>query len=277
MNVALVVFSQTGNTRKVAETMAEEFEENGHTARIIPLEKATDRDITSCDLLGTGSPCFASQAPTPIKRFLRGLPYLDGRPVFVFATSGGGPGKVLYDQTRILHEKGADVLGGFLSRGEIFYPLPCILGRFPGRPDEQDLSRARSFTSSLAEHVSAGRKGPLPESRPDALKQGWGFYDVTGMLLPDAILRHSLPTPKLNRMACDQCKRCAKECPMGNITLKPYPELGKDCIRCLRCMNCCPRKAINADMRLSDALVSFSYCVTFERWFGDLERGEPAY
>jgi len=139
MDVTLLYFSQTGNTRKVAGAMADAFGDLGHSVRTISLKKATPEDVINGDLLGVGCPCFTGQAPTPIKDFLRALPRMNGRRVFVFATSGGAPGKVLYDLTRLLRLKGADVLGGTLIRGECFHPSPCFIGRYPGRPNADDL------------------------------------------------------------------------------------------------------------------------------------------
>jgi ferredoxin/flavodoxin len=277
LDIALICFSQTGNTRKVTEAMAGTFEDDGNTVRVIPLEKATEKDISKCDVFGTGTPCFGSQAPTPVKRFLKSLPRLDGHPAFVFATSGGGPGRVLYDQTRILRQKGANVLGGFLSRGEVFHPVPSGIGRFPNRPDERDLSLAKGFASALVEHINSGRTDPLSESRKDALNRRWGLYDILGVAVYDSILRLTFPAPKADSTACDQCMLCVKECPTGNISMHPYPVLGKQCIRCLRCITSCPKGAFNADLRLGNAVFTLFYSVAFERWFGDLERGEPAY
>ncbi len=62
-----------------------------------------------------------------------------------------------------------------------------MTGQFPGRPNAEDLSHARRFAVAVAEHVSAGRSGPLPESRPDALKPGWGFYDLVGLTSKERI------------------------------------------------------------------------------------------
>jgi flavodoxin len=172
MDVVLICFSQTGNTREVATAMASAFREAGHSARTISLKKATPEDATKGDLLGVGTPCFSSQAPTPIKAFLRALPPLDDQPAFVFATSGGAPGRVLHDLASLLRRKGADVLGGLLARGQVHHPAPRMTGQFPGHPNAKDLTHARRFAVAVAEHVSAGRSGPLPESRPDARKPG---------------------------------------------------------------------------------------------------------
>ena len=277
MDVTLIYFSQTGSTRKVAEAMAAGFRELGHATRMLSLQKAEPQDAVAGDLVGIGSPCFASQAPTPVKRFLSAVPPLRGKGAFVFATSGGAPGRVLYDLTRLLRDRDANVLGGFLTRGELHYPAPCLIGRLPGRPDEQDLASARHFAQALAEHLAAGRAGPLPESRPDALRAGWGFYDLASLVLTDAANRLLLPEPKLDQGKCDQCQWCVSQCPVQNITLQPYPVLGPECIRCYRCSNGCPQQAFDVDWRFGNLAVWSLYNTAFERLVGDLQPGEKIY
>lgn len=106
-----------------------------------------------------GSPCFSSQAPAPIKTFLQTLPPLENRRAFVFVTSGGAPGRVLYDLARLLQDKGAEVVDGFLAREELHHPAPCLIGRIPSCPNVDDLVRARRFAIAVAEHVLTGHHG----------------------------------------------------------------------------------------------------------------------
>jgi len=277
MDVTLICFSQTGNTHQVATAMAAAFREAGHLARIIPLKEASPEDATRGDLLGVGSPCFSSQAPTLIKEYLRALPPLDDQLAFVFATSSGAPGRVLYDLTRLLRGKGAHVLGGFLARGQVHHPAPHMTGHSLGHPDAEDLTHARRFAVAVAEHVSAGRSGPLPESRPDALAPGRGLYDLMGLVSSDIMLRLLLPEPKPEPGKCDQCQWCVRQCPMDNIALQPHPVLGDRCIRCYRCLTGCPQKAFGADWRFADPFLLLLYNAASMRWFGDLEPGEQVY
>ena len=277
MDVTLIHFSQTGNTRKVAKTMAEAFREAGHVARTVSLKDATPQAATTCDLLGVGTPCFSSQAPTPVKAFLRSLPPLDDRRAFVFATSGGAPGRVLYDLTRLLRSKGADVVGGVLARGQLNHPVPCLTGRFPDRPDADDLAHAWRFAAAVAEHVSADRPGPVAESRPDTFEPKGRFYNVVASLSTDAFLRLALPEPRLDPARCDQCRWCVHECPMHNITLEPYPVLGHRCIRCYRCLTGCRQKAFHARWTFGNLAVRSFYSTSLERRFGDLKPGERIY
>lgn len=276
-DVTIVYFSQTGNTRRVAEAMSEVFRETGSSVRCVSLEKAAGQDMVSSRLLGVGTPCFSSQAPTPVKRFLRALPSMKGTQAFVFATSGGASGRVLYDVASRLRNRGASVIGGFLARGELHHPAPCLIGRLTGRPDQEDLASARRFAKSLAEHVTAGRSGSLLEAHHDALKPGWGFYDFVAFVSRDALLRRLLPEPKLNLDRCNECQWCVDECPMNNIAAQPYPVLGGSCIRCYRCLTGCPQKAFDANWRFGNVVCLSFYNTAFERWFGDLEPGEQVY
>jgi len=90
MDVTTIYFSQTGHTRTVARAMAEAIREKGHTARTVPLREATPQDAATGDVLAMGTPCFSSQAPTPVKAFLRSLRPLSGKrsmPTGPWATS----------------------------------------------------------------------------------------------------------------------------------------------------------------------------------------------
>lgn len=277
MKIRIIYFSQTGNTRKVARAMAETLDQAGHEVDVRTLKKARPDETSDCDLLGVGTPCFSSRAPAPVRRFLSSLPDLSGRSAFVFATSGGGPGRVLFDQADIIRQKNAGILGGIIIRGECFHPFPEIKGRFPGRPDPDDLAIAASFAALAAAHVSAGGHGPVPGSRADALKPG-GFYNRVGLINTDDALRKILKAPQASPEKCNRCRWCEYACPTSSISLDPYPAItGDACLRCYRCLTGCPRQAFSADMRLGNLLSIAFYNTLFERWLGDVKPGEKFY
>lgn len=277
MNIALVYFSQTGQTLKVAEAMADGFREKKHTVNVLAIRKVKPEDIVKFDLLGIGSPCFESQAPAVVLTWLRAWPALHGKKALVFATAGGAPGRVLYDLTQALQNKGARVIGGYLGHGRVHHPAPCLTGRLPTRPDSEDLSQARNFALAVERHLQAGHEGFMPESRPDALKRTWGFYQLVGLIAKPFLLRMVLPKPKLDESRCNQCQVCARECPAKSITLTPYPVFDGHCIRCYHCQNVCPQKALNESWWYGNLIIWSLYNTTFARLFGDLKPGERIY
>ncbi len=125
---------------------------------------------------------------------------------------------MLYDLSKPMTDKGVDVMGGFLCRGTCYYPIPCLVGRFPDRPNEEDLEKARRFTRSLIGHILSNKAGPIPESRLDTHKHGLGFYNIIGALMTDDMLRNMLPEPKVDISKCNGCKWCIHECPTNSIT-----------------------------------------------------------
>jgi len=271
MKVYLIYFSQTNNTRSVAEAIAESLEQQGAVTQMVPLKKANELEVIDADLLGIGTACFSSQAPTPVKRFLKTLPRLDQKKAFVFATSGSAPGRVLSDLAHLLRRKGADVIGGFLTYGEVHHPAPCLLGRMANRPDTQDLAQARRFAEAVFEHIAKGRTGVVAASRPEIDHPKWGFYDFVALISSDSVLRLLLPKPRLNENQCKQCQWCVSECPMNAIVMDAYPRIGDQCIRCYHCFNGCPQKAFQVNWVPSNLVVSLFYNKTFARWFGELK------
>lgn len=277
MNIAIVYFSQTGQTRKVAEAMATVLRKKKHTVRVSTIQDVDPEDIKKCDLLGVGSPCFESQAPSAVKTWLRTWPAIQDKQAFVFATAGGAPGRVLYELTRELRKKGANVIGGFMSRGMVHHPAPCLIGRLPNRPNAKDLAEARTFALAVEKHLKSCDAGTMPESRPDALKPTLGFYQLVGLIAKPFLLRIILPKPKLTQSRCNQCELCAKECPVQSIKLAPYPVLDGRCIRCYHCQNICPKEALNESWWYGNLVISSLYNTIFARLFGDLKRGESIY
>jgi flavodoxin/NAD-dependent dihydropyrimidine dehydrogenase PreA subunit len=278
MKINIFHFSQTGNTRKVANAMKAYFEEMGKETQMISFNKASQQDFTTADLIGIGTPCFNSQAPAPVRKYLNALPSLEGKKAFVFSTSGGAPGRVLYDITKLLQKSGADVIGGFLCRGTISHPAPCLVRRFPNRPNKHDLEKAKDFAASVLDYFSDNKTGPLLNSRPDVFKHGFGFYNILATTLKDPLIRALMPMPKVVvPEKCNECRWCEHECPTNSIKLSPKPKIENTCIRCYRCMTGCPEQALEVNWLGSNFLVWTLYSPTFERWLGDVESGEKIY
>ena len=274
MHINMIYFSQTGNTRKVAKAMEDAFVSKGHAVRSISYTKVIQSDFIEPELIGVGAPCFESQAPSIVSDYLWSLPELGHKKAFVFSTSGGAPGRVLYDLAKPLMKKGAEVVGGFLCRGTTFHPAPCLVGRCPDRPNEQDLLQAKKFAQDLLAHLSSGNGGLMPNSRPDAIKHGLGFYQIVGAFLNDSLIRFLMPKPKVDEGKCTECRWCEEACPTKSMKLSPMPVVSETCFRCYRCLTGCPEGALSVNWGISNFIVWTLYNQTFGRWFGDIKKGE---
>lgn len=88
MRTVIVYFSKFGNTKKLAEAMAETMKPVGQ-ARAIDIDKLTPSDLESADLVVAGSPTHAFSIPQAVRTALDALPrsILSAKSVAAFDTT----------------------------------------------------------------------------------------------------------------------------------------------------------------------------------------------
>ena len=87
--VDLVVWSGTGNTRRVAERIAEAARSHSSAARVLTAQSAADEPSSARRLLGLLAPTHGFTAPWPLVKAALTLPDVRGSDVFVLVTRGG--------------------------------------------------------------------------------------------------------------------------------------------------------------------------------------------
>jgi|YNPNPStandDraft_1061719.scaffolds.fasta_scaffold25455_2 flavodoxin/ferredoxin len=256
MRAAIFYFSQTGNTRRVAEAMQEVLAVRAGSCALYRLEQADPAELLRYDLVGLGCPAFYFREPMNVKQFIQGLPVLSRQKqpaVFIFATHGGTPGAVLFRLKHLCLSKNLRTIGAFQCLGVDTFPpfadrRPQIAA---GHPDDNDLARARQFAMDML--TAANDRG------------GQGQRDDIAVPLPARILARLFSDRGLRRLArvgllprkiiiaqrCNRCGLCVQACPQGIIALRDLPvisELG--CIYCYHCHRTCPREAMACNWRL---------------------------
>jgi flavorubredoxin len=115
MNAAIIYESFTGNTRRTAHLIAQELAKAGVNASVSPITSVDYQALEVADLVIVGTwtdgMVIAGQRPGRAAR-LRHLPVLDRKRCLVYITYAIDPGKALQKLTRIIEERGANVLGG---------------------------------------------------------------------------------------------------------------------------------------------------------------------
>ena len=88
MKTLVVYFSKFGNTRRVAEAIAETIKQAGQT-RVVKIEQLTPADFEGVDLVVLGSPTHAFSVPPVVRSALADLPpgILAGKSVAAFDTT----------------------------------------------------------------------------------------------------------------------------------------------------------------------------------------------
>lgn len=88
MNALVVYFSKFGNTRMVAEAIAQALEPAG-SVRVLNLDQLTVSDMEEADLVVMGSPTHRMNLPEAVRPVFERLPkrILRGTPVAAFDTS----------------------------------------------------------------------------------------------------------------------------------------------------------------------------------------------
>jgi len=104
MKVLVTYFSQTGNTRRVAEAIEEEVSARGFACSRKDLSELTPSDLNDYDLVFMGSACHSSTLAEPALKLLEGLEPSAGFLLAGFAThsvmppDGSVRARTLYDK-----------------------------------------------------------------------------------------------------------------------------------------------------------------------------------
>jgi len=134
-DVSVLVDSRGGNTRKVADAIAEEL---GVKARNVTTSPTDDAKIL---FLGSGT--YGSKPGEAMRKFIESGNF-SGRKVAIFGTSGSSTGgqNMIVAMTDILKQKGATILGSYHCRGKTF-----VVNW--GHPNKEDLDNAKKFAKEM--------------------------------------------------------------------------------------------------------------------------------
>ena len=240
MRALFCVFSGTGNTKRVAERLAEELRAWGADTDVFSIrEGAETPEIAGYDMLFFGYPVHAFNAPASALRFLKSLPKVEGVPTYIIRTSGE-PLR-LNDASgitprRILKKR------GFAVRGEYSYVMPYnIIFRHSDPMAARMWQAVELRIKRDAAEIAAG-SGKLKKVNP--------FRRLVAFVL--RIEHTAMPHIGRHFRATDECVGCgvcANECPQGNIKIVDgKPKFGKTCVGCMACSFTCPKDALKISL-----------------------------
>ena len=248
----ILYFSQvvTGNTKKIAESIADGIRMNGGNCDLLHLKKMKEDlkiiqsiNFKKYDLFGLGVPVYYFHPPYHILFELEQYPDLSGLKGFLFCTSGGNPGSTLHQMKVILKRKGLKIIDGYDKW--IGWDVHQMYGNFGGslpssrgHPNDEELALAVEFGKNL---VIKTQDPNIPE------KEFWNKENPSAKMWTFERMQTWFPEFHLNKEKCTKCGYCAEICPVDSIVLDPYPTWTKPCDRCYICDLKCPTQAIECD------------------------------
>jgi len=155
-SLIVCVSTSHGNTRRVADRMAEVLD-----AEVVEPESVDPEKLREYDLVGFGSGIYYMAVHARLRDFIRRLPRVDDIRAFTFFTSGAREIPLLDYNKPVrnqLASKGFQVLDSFSCRGfDTVGPFGFIGGINKGRPDGHDLDRAAAFAARLRKRVAGSQ------------------------------------------------------------------------------------------------------------------------
>ncbi len=275
MKSIVIYYSQTGNTKAIAEAIYQGLKQIDKDSRIAPLKDVDTLELLNYDLIGIGSPVFGFQEPPVIANFINSWPSLKGKYGFSFCTHGTLAGAYIARTVAALRKKGLTVAGWNDWYGSAFIPTIPKPYFTDGHPDAIDLQDAKDFGREMAERsrkIAAGEKRLIPrlpgkeqyDKRYGALSES-ELQDPTKDSEMSRADRDQLK-PSLNTAKCKypKCTICMDNCPTHSINLSGSPQINhQTCGPCalMHCEQLCPTGAIEIDWSIVDK--SADYTKTF--------------
>lgn len=233
MNVSIVHFSGTGNTKAVALGYGRALEKAGHTVSLSSIEKADSPG--EHDLLIVGGPIYAGNVPDELIAWVRRcVPAGVGRQAIVFTTSAGlANAHGVRSIARKLARRGYEIV----DTPTFEMPRNFYIDKYEPTPDDVQKTQFETAGRRILESVGKLGGGDRIVARESVL-----WIDLMADLF--RIMAKSMGRQFHIDDTCIGCGTCERNCPKRNIDFRKKAYGGR-CMLCTRCIHNCPVNAIS--------------------------------
>ena len=251
MKSIVIYYSQTGNTKKIAQAIHAGMSQTGEQCDIARLKDVNPEDLAGYDLIGLGSPVIHAREFPNVSHFINSIKSVDGKHAFAFCTHGATPGYYLGRVVSAMIQRGLTVIGWedwFCSAYHPIIPKPYFTD---GHPDAIDLKKAKDFGREMVERsrrISRGETELIP-TLPKGKEYDERYFPVPESP-PEFKKLVSQIEFKVNKEKCKypKCTFCMDNCPTGAIDMSASPPIfDRGCDLCWLCEQTCPNGAIEVD------------------------------
>ena len=245
MNVSQIIFSPTGGTKQVADTITNVW---GMAVNEIDLTNAeTDfatLSLSKEDIAIIAVPSFGGRVPSIATQRISKIRGNQARCVIVCVYGNRAYEDTLIELNDIAAKSGFKVIAAIAAIAE-----HSIMHQYAaGRPDAKDQQELQDYAKKILEKINSSvaetSTPQIPGNSPYKKAGGAGLV------------------PKANSN-CTNCGLCAKNCPAQAISKENFKVTdNKKCISCMRCVAKCPQSArkVNGAMVSAAALAMKKAC-----------------
>ena len=216
-----IVFSPTGGTKKIADTVTEKFSEDVKKIDLFSGEGLSER-LDERDLAIIAVPSYGGRIPAFASKRLEKI-HGNGCKAILIAVYGNRD----YDDTLIelydIASKNRFVCIAAITAVAEHSLVKCVA---TGRPDDIDKKKLKNFADKIVCKLKYLKDVNVPGNRP---------------YVP---LKKSFSAKPILKGKCIKCGKCAYECPVSAISLKDVSVVDTEkCISCMHCVSICPKNA----------------------------------
>ena len=243
MNIALIYFSATGNTAKIANTLIETLETyegvNIDSFDITSLSTRLNKlDLDKYEGIFFGFPIYVLRAPRIIVEWLNSFDDGKRKKISTFFTYGGViVGLAHHDMKNLLEEKNFRVVSSGEFLGAHTYNLAGFKSMV-GHPNQDDLDIAKEYAEKTYKRFIGEDKGLL-ELPPAKYTE-----EFVNRMRSAEHRMVKIEHPSRRGATCSMCRTCEEECPTGAMDAESGEVDTRKCVACLKCLANCPDKAL---------------------------------
>lgn len=233
MNVAIIYFSPTGSTARIAKEVHDTLKELGVDVEDHDITSYSDRqkpiDLKHYDFIFFGFPVYVHRVPSVIRECFLTLDG-NGKKCSTFFTYGGiTMGIAHYDTSKRLKERNFQPI----SSAEFVAKHTFNIGGWnllEDRPSEKDFIIARKFALKTYDVLQKSDVSKLEFEDPQITEKQLKRLDRT---------TRGVQLPSRNGQECSMCLNCETGCPSNAMNAQNGEADGNLCLKCLRCVAFC--------------------------------------
>ena len=228
-------FSGTGNSRWIAETLARDLKD-----KVIMINNDCERcDVSAGERILWVFPIYSWGLPSVVKTYIRNIKLNnDGTTHYMVCSCGDDIGLAHRQWRKEITRRGWEAMASYSVIMPNTYTLMKGFDVDSKELEQKKLSDAPTRIAEIASKIATS------SNSDDVVRGSWAWVK-TAIIYPYFKRYCMSPRPFHATDKCVGCGKCAKTCPLNNISMNDSrPQWSKNCAQCLRCYHICPHHAV---------------------------------